>query len=110
MSPAESSPGAEDPGLIVAIGEWVMHEACAHARDWPDQVRVAVNVSPLQFRNSGFQAIVLQALGRSGIAAERLEIEITESVFLDGETHVVAMLHRLREMGVRVAHDDFGTG
>ena len=110
VSPAEFIPVAEDTGLIVAIGEWVMHEACAHARDWPDHVRVAVNVSPLQFRNSGFQAIVLQALGRSGIAAERLEIEITESVFLDGETHVVAMLHRLREMGVRVALDDFGTG
>jgi diguanylate cyclase (GGDEF)-like protein len=110
VPPTEFIPVAEDTGLIVAIGEWVLHEACAHARHWPEHVRVAVNVSPLQFRNSGFQAIVLQALARSAITPQRLEIEITESVFLDGEGAVVALLHRLREMGIRVALDDFGTG
>ena len=110
VPPVEFIPVAEDTGLIVAIGEWVMHQACRQARDWPEHVRVAVNVSPIQFRNSGFQAIVLQALARSGIAPNRLEIEITESVFLDGESNVVALLHRLREMGIRVALDDFGTG
>ena len=110
VSPVEFIPVAEDTGLIVAIGEWVMHEACRAAIRWPEHVRIAVNVSPLQFRNTGFQAIVLQALARSGLAPRRLEIEITESVFLDGEENVVSLLHRLREMGVRVALDDFGTG
>ena len=110
IHPIEFIPVAEDCGLIVPIGEWVMHEACRQARDWPDHVRVAVNVSPLQFRSSGFQAIVMQALAQSGIAPPRLEIEITESVFLDGETNVVAMLHRLRALGIRIALDDFGTG
>ena len=110
VGPTEFIPVAEDTGMIVAIGDWVMQEACRQAVSWPDHIRVAVNVSPLQFRNSGFQAVILQALARSGLAAERLEIEITESVFLDGEEHVLALLHRLREMGVRVALDDFGTG
>ncbi len=110
IPPAEFIPVAEETGLIVAIGEWVLHEACRQATAWPDHVRIAVNVSPLQFRNTGFQAIVLQALANSGLAADRLEIEITESVFLDGEGPVVALLHRLREMGLRIALDDFGTG
>ena len=110
VPPAEFIPIAEDTGLIIAIGEWVMQEACRQAMNWPDHVRVAVNVSPLQFRNTGFQAIILQALAHSGLAPDRLEIEITESVFLDGEGPVIALLHTLRAMGIRVALDDFGTG
>ncbi len=110
VGPSEFVPVAEDTGMIVAIGERVMHEACRHAAGWPDHVRIAVNVSPLQFHHAGFQAVVLQALARSGLAPDRLEIEITESVFLDGETSVLAILHRLREMGIRIALDDFGTG
>jgi len=110
VGPAEFIPVAEETGMIVAIGDWVMQEACRHAVAWPDHVRVAVNVSPLQFRNTGFQAVILQALARSGLAPNRLEIEITESVFLDGEDHVLALLHGLRNIGVRVALDDFGTG
>ncbi|MGA1799892.1 EAL domain-containing protein [Sphingomonas sp. 4RDLI-65] len=110
VSPVEFIPVAEDTGLIVAIGEWVLHEACRQAVHWPEHVRVAVNVSPLQFRNAGFQTIILQALANSGLAANRLEIEITESVFLGGEGPVVALLHRVREMGIRIALDDFGTG
>ena len=101
---------AEETGLIIAMGEWAMHEACRQAAKWPEHVRVAVNVSPLQFRNSGFQTIVLQALARSGLSPGRLEIEITESVFLEGEGPVVDLLHKLRAMGIRVALDDFGTG
>ena len=101
---------AEDTGLIIAIGEWVMQEACRQATVWPEHVRIAVNVSPLQFRNSGFQNVIFQALARSGLAPNRLEVEITESVFLEGETSVVDLLHQLRAMGVRVALDDFGTG
>jgi diguanylate cyclase (GGDEF)-like protein len=108
--PAEFVPVAEDTGLIVAIGDWVMQEACRAAVHWPEHVRIAVNVSPLQFRNPGFRAVILQALARTGLAPNRLEIEITESVFLDGEDHVLALLHGLRELGVRVALDDFGTG
>ena len=110
VSPVEFIPVAEETGLIVAIGEWVLHEACRHAMDWPADVRVAVNVSPLQFRNSGFTNIVFQALSQSGLAASRLEIEITESVFLEGADSTVELLHRLRTLGVRIALDDFGTG
>jgi len=110
VSPVEFIPVAEETGLIVAIGEWVMHEACRQASEWPDHVRVAVNVSPLQFRNSGFSNIIFQALTRSGLPANRLEIEITESVFLEGEGGVLQVLHQLRGMGVRIALDDFGTG
>ncbi len=110
VPPTEFIPIAEDTGLIIAIGEWVMQEACRQAMHWPEHVRVAVNVSPLQFRNTGFQAIILQALAHSGLAPDRLEIEITESVFLDGEGPVIALLHQLRSMGIRVALDDFGTG
>lgn len=110
VPPIEFISVAEDTGLIVAIGDWVMQEACRQATAWPEHVRVAVNVSPLQFRNSGFQNVIFQALSRSGLAPNRLEVEITESVFLEGETSVVTLLHQLRAMGVRVALDDFGTG
>ena len=110
VSPVEFIPVAEDTGLILGIGEWVMHEACREAAGWPGHVRIAINVSPLQFRSNGFLAVILQALARSGLPPARLEIEITESVFLDGKDHVLAMLHQLRAMGVRVALDDFGTG
>jgi diguanylate cyclase (GGDEF)-like protein len=110
VSPVEFIPVAEDAGLIVAIGEWVMHEACRQAVAWPDYMRVSVNVSPLQFRSPGLAAVILQALARSGLEPRRLEIEITESVFLDGAGPVVDLLHRLRAMGIRIALDDFGTG
>ena len=110
VPPIEFIPVAEDTGLIIAIGDWVMQEACRQATAWPEHVRVAVNVSPLQFRNSGFQNVIFQALTRSGLAPNRLEVEITESVFLEGETSVLNLLHQLRAMGIRVALDDFGTG
>ena len=110
IGPTEFIPIAEETGLIVAIGEWVLHEACRQAVAWPADVRVAVNVSPLQFRNSGFINIVFQALSQTGLAPNRLEIEITESVFLEGADSTIALLHRLRALGVRIALDDFGTG
>ncbi len=110
VSPIDFIPVAEETGLIVAIGEWVMHEACRFAADWPDHIRVAVNVSPLQFRHPGFARVIAQALARSGLAPGRLEMEITESVFLEGEGPVVTLLHSLRALGIRVALDDFGTG
>jgi diguanylate cyclase (GGDEF)-like protein len=110
VSPVEFIPVAEDTGLIIGIGEWVIREACRTAAQWPAHIRIAVNVSPIQFRNPGFKAIVMQALSHSGLSPERLEIEITESVFLDGEDAVVGLLHSLRAIGVRIALDDFGTG
>jgi len=110
ISPVDFIPVAEETGLIVPLGEWVIHEACRVAAAWPSNIRVAVNVSPLQFRAPGFQAIVLQALARSGLSPSRLEIEITESVFLDGVDTVTDILHQLRSLGVRIALDDFGTG
>ena len=110
VSPVEFIPVAEDTGLIIAIGEWVMHEACRQAVHWPEHIRVAVNVSPLQFRSTGFANVIFQALSRSGLTPNRLEVEITESVFLEGESSVVTLLHQLRAMGIRVALDDFGTG
>jgi diguanylate cyclase (GGDEF)-like protein len=110
ISPTDFIPVAEETGLILAIGEWVLREACRQAAEWPSDVRVAVNVSPLQFRNPNFFAIIMHALVRSGIAPSRLEVEITETVFLDGEQPVLEVLHKLRNAGVRVALDDFGTG
>ncbi len=110
ISPTQFIPVAEDCGLIIAIGEWVMHEACRQAIAWPDDIAIAVNVSTLQFRSAGFAQIVFQALARSGLAPRRLEVEITESVFLDGDAPTLDLLHRLHDLGVRVALDDFGTG
>ena len=110
ISPVEFIPVAEETGLIIAIGEWVMHEACRQASTWESDLRVAVNVSPLQFRSNGFANIVFQALARANLTPNRLEIEITESVFLEGADQTLELLHRLRGLGVRIALDDFGTG
>ncbi|MBA2934102.1 EAL domain-containing protein [Sphingomonas sp. CGMCC 1.13654] len=110
VSPVEFIPVAEESGLIVAMGEWALHEACREAQRWPEDMRIAVNVSAIQFRNSGFANIVVQALSRSGLDPRRLEIEITESVFLEGSGPTLDLLHRLRALGIRIALDDFGTG
>ncbi|WP_454884804.1 putative bifunctional diguanylate cyclase/phosphodiesterase [Sphingomonas oryzagri] len=110
VSPMEFIPVAEESGLIVAMGEWALHEACREAMRWPEPLRIAVNVSAIQFRNSGFANIVVQALSRSGLDPRRLEIEITESIFLEGSGPTLDLLHRLRALGIRIALDDFGTG
>ncbi|MBS0283352.1 MAG: EAL domain-containing protein [Proteobacteria bacterium] len=110
ISPAEFVPVAEECGLIEQIGEWVLRTACAEAAQWPDHVRVAVNVSPLQFANPVLPAIVTSAIAGSGIAPQRLELEITESVFLDEESSTELMFRALKGIGVRLALDDFGTG
>ncbi len=110
VSPAEFIPVAEATGLIEPIGEWVLREAVKTARQWPDDTVVAVNLSPVQFRNQKFLATVVAALADSGLPPGRLELEVTESVFLDGGDHVRAMLKNLRALGVRTALDDFGTG
>jgi EAL domain-containing protein (putative c-di-GMP-specific phosphodiesterase class I) len=101
---------AEDTGLIVPIGAWVIREACARAASWPGNIRVAVNVSAVQFHRGGLNETILQALAGSGLAPNRLEVEITESIFLEGGDTTLRLLHALRTLGVRIALDDFGTG
>ncbi|MCV0382732.1 MAG: EAL domain-containing protein [Erythrobacter sp.] len=110
IGPAEFIPLAEETGLIVPIGEWVLHEACRAATRWPDDLTVAVNISPRQFVSSGLSSTVLQALGRSGLSPSRLELEITESVFITNVEKTLGALHGLRDLGVKIALDDFGTG
>lgn len=110
VSPVDFIPLAEDTGLIIPIGEWVIREAARVACGWPDHVRVAVNVSPVQFRNPGLNTVILQALAETGLPPGRLELEITESLFIDNPETTLASLHSLRALGVRVALDDFGTG
>ena len=111
VSPVAFIPVAEDIGCIVELGEWVLKAACEEASRWPDALFVAVNVSPRQLEDSArlFNA-VQAALQASGLAPERLELEITESSLLSREAHVLETLHRLRATGIRIAMDDFGTG
>ncbi|WP_299842795.1 EAL domain-containing protein [uncultured Jannaschia sp.] len=110
VSPAVFIPLAESLGLIAAIGEWVLKEACAQAARWPEDVSVAVNLSAIQFRDSDLVAIVQRTLGESGLDADRLELEITESVLLQNPDGVLQTLHDLQNLGVRISMDDFGTG
>jgi diguanylate cyclase (GGDEF)-like protein len=110
VPPSEFIPLAEETGLIVRIGAWVLARACQDAVTWPEDVRVAVNVSAVQLREPGFDAMVLSALTDSGLAPGRLELEVTESVLLHHTEATLALLHRLKLLGVRIALDDFGTG
>jgi predicted signal transduction protein with EAL and GGDEF domain len=110
ISPAEFIPVAEDTGLINQLGEWVLTAACAEAASWPDNIKVAVNVSPVQFRTQTLALKVAAALAASGLPANRLELEITEAVLIRDDEAALAMLHQLRKLGVRIALDDFGTG
>lgn len=110
VSPTEFVPVAEDTGLIVPIGAWVIREATARATHWPGNIRVAVNVSAVQFHRGALSETILRAMADSGLAPNRLEIEITESIFLDGGDATLRLLHSLRALGVRIALDDFGTG
>ena len=110
ISPAEFVPVAEDIGLIVALGEWVLREACTEAAKWPADVKVAVNLSPVQFRSRNLVQVVISALAHSGLSPRRLELEITELLFLAETEANLAILHQLRELGVSISMDDFGTG
>jgi EAL domain-containing protein (putative c-di-GMP-specific phosphodiesterase class I) len=110
ISPAEFIPVAEETGMIDALGEWVLRTACAEAATWPDQIKVAVNVSPVQFRSQAFPLKVAVALAAAGLPAHRLELEITEAVLIRDDEAALAMLHQLRKLGVGIALDDFGTG
>jgi predicted signal transduction protein with EAL and GGDEF domain len=108
--PGDFIPVAEEAGLIAPIGEWVLRRACAEACNWPHGVRVAVNLSPSQFKSGNIAAVVMSALAVSGLSPDRLELEITESVLLLETEPNLAALHQLRRLGVRIAFDDFGTG
>jgi diguanylate cyclase (GGDEF)-like protein len=110
VSPAEFIPVAEDIGLISQLGEWVLASACVEAASWPDHIKLAVNVSPVQFRNHTLALHVASALASSGLNANRLELEITEAVLIRDDEAALAILHQLRAVGVRIALDDFGTG
>jgi diguanylate cyclase (GGDEF)-like protein len=110
VSPLEFIPVAEETGIIVSIGEWVIRTACQEAATWSSEHNISVNVSAIQFKNPNLVATVMSALAESGLDPRRLELEITESVMLDGEGPALIMLQNLREIGVRVALDDFGIG
>jgi diguanylate cyclase (GGDEF)-like protein len=110
IPPSEFIPVAEETGLISELGKWVLTTACTEAATWPDNIKVAVNVSPIQFRDETFALKVVAALAASGLAASRLELEITEAVLIRDDEAALAILHQLRAAGVRIALDDFGTG
>ena len=110
ISPTEFIPVAEETGLIVSIGEWVLGEACRTAMTWPVDVRVAVNLSPVQFKNKQLYETVEAVLQETGLDPKRLELEITESLLLADNEPTLKTLHRLRALGVRISMDDFGTG
>jgi diguanylate cyclase (GGDEF)-like protein/PAS domain S-box-containing protein len=110
VSPAEFISIAEETGIINQLGEWVLRTACAEAATWPDHLMVTVNVSPVQFKHDNLVQLVVSALAASRLPAERLELEITESVLLHDNETTLLMLHQLKQLGVRIAMDDFGTG
>jgi EAL domain-containing protein (putative c-di-GMP-specific phosphodiesterase class I) len=110
VSPATFVPLAEESGLIIPIGEWILREACREAAAWPRPLRVAVNLSPVQFRHGDLPELILSVLLETGLAPSRLEVEITEGVLVEDFSRAVAILGRLKTIGVRIAMDDFGTG
>ena len=110
ISPGDFIPVAEETGLINAVGGLMLRRACMDAAQWPDDVRVAVNLSPLQFRVGNLLSTVMDTLKQTGLAATRLELEITETLVLEKSSQVLATLHALRSLGVRISMDDFGTG
>lgn len=110
VSPADFIPLAEDTGMIGALGQWALQQACEHALNWPDNVRLSVNLSPVQFRDEGLVEGVKDVLEATALDPKRLELEITESVLLQNNAANFNALHRLRELGLTIALDDFGTG
>jgi len=110
VMPDEFIPLAEEIGLIVPIGEWVLRQACAEAASWPGALRIAVNLSPAQFHSDRLITSVFGALAHSHLPPGRLELEITENALLQDNDETMRLLHQLRQMGVRIAMDDFGTG
>jgi len=110
ISPATFIPIAEETGLIASLGEWVLREACREAASWPKELRIAINLSPLQFRRGDLLGLVHSVLFESGLAPGRLELEITEGVLMQDSSRSLMILRRMKSMGVMIAMDDFGTG
>jgi predicted signal transduction protein with EAL and GGDEF domain len=109
VPPNDFIPVAEETGIIVLLGEWILKQACRDAAKWPADTRIAVNISPVQFRSNIASTVVL-ALATSGLSPHRLELEVTESVLLKDSEKNIAMLHQIKDLGVRISMDDFGTG
>jgi EAL domain-containing protein (putative c-di-GMP-specific phosphodiesterase class I) len=110
VPPGEFIPLAEEIGLIHAIGAWVLKQACTEAAGWPEDMKIAVNLSPVQFKRGTVVLDVIAALGASGLAAHRLELEITETVLLQDTEATLSILNQLRALGAHISMDDFGTG
>jgi EAL domain-containing protein (putative c-di-GMP-specific phosphodiesterase class I) len=110
VMPDDFIPLAEETGLIVQLGEWVIRNACSEVAHWPEHLHVSVNLSPAQMRSSALIGTVFNAIAAAGISPERLQLEITESVLMHDSEVNLATLHKLRDFGVRIALDDFGTG
>ncbi|MGB8123110.1 MAG: GGDEF domain-containing phosphodiesterase [Pseudolabrys sp.] len=110
VPPAVFIPIAEETGLIIPLGEWALQRACAEAANWPKSVKVAVNLSPVQFRDRGLALHVVSALAKSGLPAQRLELEVTERLLLENSDGTLAAMEQLKNLGVSISLDDFGTG
>jgi diguanylate cyclase (GGDEF)-like protein len=110
ISPAQFIPVAEEMGLILPLGEWILRTACARAATWPEAIGVSVNLSAAQFRGRNLSQIVVNSLASSGLPANRLELEITETALLQNEAHTFTVLRQIQKLGVRISLDDFGTG
>ncbi|MCC8953785.1 EAL domain-containing protein [Bradyrhizobium sp. Pear77] len=110
VSPAQFIPLAEETGMIVPLGEWVLRTACAEAAKWPDDLKIAINLSPVQFRSPELVPVIVHALASSGVSPDRLELEVTETAIIQDSEAVFAALGQLHDLGVRIALDDFGTG
>jgi diguanylate cyclase (GGDEF)-like protein len=110
IAPADFIPLAEESGLINQIGEWVLRRACADAAGWPPQYKVAANLSPVQFRRGNLVDVIAGILAEAGLSPDRLMLEITESVLMQGSSENFETLHQLRKLGISIVLDDFGTG
>jgi EAL domain-containing protein (putative c-di-GMP-specific phosphodiesterase class I) len=110
VSPAEFIPVAEETGLIIPLGEWILRQVCADALSWPRNIRVAINLSPVQFRSPDLVQTVFSALAATHLEPDRLELEITETALLQDNEAVLEKLHQLKSYGVQISMDDFGTG
>jgi EAL domain-containing protein (putative c-di-GMP-specific phosphodiesterase class I) len=110
ISPDKFIPLAEEIGLVVPLGEWIVRKACMDAMQWPSSIRVSINLSAVQFRSGNLVDVISEALASSELPPSRLELEITESVLLQKSENNIAVLHQLKQLGVSIALDDFGTG
>src|SRR5271156_4775975 len=110
VGPDQFIPLAESTGLIVPLGDWVMQQACTDAASWPETIKIAINISAVQFKKGNLFEVILCTLVETGLAPQRLELEITETVLLDNQEAHLATIRQLKNLGISIALDDFGTG